>query len=166
VNDLVTAEVQDCYKTRFESNKFDIIFGGGILHHLDIEGVGKELNRILHIDGVAVFWEPIRETKIMDIIKKIVLFILNRKPSEETEDESPLSQKRINLLKPYFKIVNIRYFNVLSSAGLLFNSKALNSFLLWVDHLLIKYVPWFKKLGRAVVIELREPVKNSSLERK
>lgn len=160
MNNLVTAEVQDCYKTLFESNKFDIIFGGGILHHLDIESVGKELNRILHIDGAAVFWEPIRETRIMDIIKKIVLFILNRKPSEETEDESPLSQKKINLLKPYFKIVNIRYFNVLSSAGLLINSKALNSFLLWLDHLLIKYVPGFKKLGRAVVIELRQPNKN------
>lgn len=59
---------------------FDIVYGGGVLHHLDIEAVGKELSRILHPDGVAVFLEPIRETRVMDFIKKAVLFIIRRKP--------------------------------------------------------------------------------------
>lgn len=160
VSGLVTAEVQDCYKTKFPNNMFDVIYGGGILHHLDIEAVGEELSRILHPDGVAVFCEPIRETKIMDVIKNTALYLLNRKPSEITEEETPLTQKRISLLKPYFQVINYKYFEVLSSANLLIGSETLKSFLLWADHILMKLIPGFKKLGRGIVIELRKPVKN------
>ena len=160
VGEFITAEVQDCYNTQFQANMFDIIYGGGILHHLDIKTAGEELCRILRPDGVAVFYEPIRETKIMDIIKAIVLYCTKKKPSEETEDESPLTTEKINLLKPYFRIIKLRYFNVLTSAIPLINSKILKQFLLRADYLLIKYFPGFDRLGRAVVIELREPAKN------
>ena len=160
VSEFVTAEVQNCYKTQFPSDLFDIIYGGGILHHLDVEAAGQELSRILHPNGVAVFYEPIRENKIMDTIKVIVLRVLRRKPSEETENETPMTIERINLLKPYFKIINYRFFNVLSSAHVLFSSESLQSFLLWADYILIKLVPGFLKLGRGVVIELRQPVKH------
>ena len=160
VSELVIAEVQDCYKTKFPNNMFDVIYGGGILHHLDIAAVGEELSRILHPDGVAVFCEPIRETKIMDVIKKMVLYLLNKKPSEITEDETPLREERIALLKPYFKVVKYRYFEVLSSVNLLISSEKLQMFLLWLDYLLMKLIPGFKKLGRGIVIELRKPVKN------
>lgn len=159
VSESVVSEVQNAYKTHYPTDMFDVIYGGGILHHLDIEAAAQEIKRILHPRGVAVFYEPIRETKIMDIIKTIVLYLLKRKPSEITEDESPLTSKRISLLKRHFKVVNYRYFNVLSSANLLINSEALKRFLLWVDYILIKFFPGFKKLGRAVVIELRQPTK-------
>lgn len=161
VSEFVTAEVQDCYKTRFQTNMFDIIYGGGILHHLDIEAAGKELSRILHPDGIAVFYEPIRETKIMDLIKAIVLRFMKRKPSEETEDEAPMTRKRIGLLEPYFRVINCRQFVVLTTASLLINSRILKWFLLWADYLLIKYFPGFDKLGRVVVIELRQPIKTA-----
>lgn len=161
VSESVVADVQDCYKTKFQNNMFDIIYGGGILHHLDIETAGQELSRILHPDGVAIFYEPIRETKVMDIIKAIVLRFIRRNPSEETEDETPLTRKRISLLKPYFGIINCRLFNVLSTISLLINSKILKWFLLRADYLFIKYFPGFDKLGRAVVIELRQPTKDA-----
>lgn len=161
VSEFVIAEVRNCYSTNFPPNMFNIVYGGGVLHHFDIEAVGKELSRILHPDGVAVFLEPIRETRTMDIIKKVVLFITRRKASEVTEDEVPLTSRRINLLKPYFKIINYKYFHVLSSANALIKSEYLKSFLLWADYLLIKFIPGFKYLGRAVVIELRQPIKYS-----
>src|SRR3990172_183377 len=105
VNEFVTAEVQNCYNTTYPANMFDMVYGGGILHHLNIEMAGQEIRRILHPDGVAVFFEPMRDTKIMDVVKAVVLFILKRKPSEVTENECPMNSKRINILKPYFKIV-------------------------------------------------------------
>lgn len=160
VSELVTAEVQNCYETQFLSDMFDIIYGGGILHHLDVQTAGQELSRILHPNGIAVFYEPIRENKIMDTIKAMVLRVLRRKPSEETENETPMTIERINLLKPYFKIINYRFFNVLSSANVLFNSELLKSLFLWADYMLINYLPGYFKLGRGVVIELRQPIKN------
>jgi hypothetical protein len=106
-----------------------------------------------------VFYEPIRETKMMDIIKTIVLRGTNRKPSEKTENESPLTLKKVSLMKSYFKVVNCRCFNIFSSASVLIKSKNVRNILLWIDYVLIKFVPGLSKLGRIVVIELRDPIK-------
>ncbi len=160
VGQFIKAEVRNCYKTEFPANEFDIVYGGGILHHLDIEESGKEISRILHPDGIAVFFEPIRDTRIMDKIKAVVMFFLKkRKPLEETENESPMTSHRINKLKPYFRVVNYRHFNALTSIGLLIDIEIVKWFLMWCDFFLMALIPGFKKLGRAVVIELREPIK-------
>jgi 2-polyprenyl-3-methyl-5-hydroxy-6-metoxy-1,4-benzoquinol methylase len=162
VSEFITAEVQNCYETKFKNNMFDIIYGGGILHHLDIEAAGQELSRLLHPEGVAVFYEPIRETRAMDIIRAIAFRVIKRKPSEETEDETPLTIKKIGLLRPYFEVINCRHFNVMTSASLLIKSRKLHSILLRTDYLFLKYFPGFKKLARAVVIELRKPKKDEA----
>jgi 2-polyprenyl-3-methyl-5-hydroxy-6-metoxy-1,4-benzoquinol methylase len=154
----LSAEVQNCYQTSLESSSFDIVYGGGILHHLDVDEAGREIRRLLKADGVAVFFEPMRETRIMDVIKAFVLFVLRRKALGETEGESPMNEERIARLNKHFRSVQFRYFNVLTSASLIFKSESLKRFLCWADFFLINYLPGFKKLGRAVVIELREPL--------
>jgi 2-polyprenyl-3-methyl-5-hydroxy-6-metoxy-1,4-benzoquinol methylase len=159
VGDSVIAEVRNCYCTGFPDCQFDVIYGGGVLHHLDDDAAAAEIGRILHPQGVAVFFEPIRETRIMDIIKAMVLFVARRKPSEVTENETPLTSARIGQLRAHFKVVNFRYFEVLSSASHLIESELMKRTLLWSDHLLMKCLPGFKKLGRTVVVELREPVR-------
>lgn len=160
VSDSVIAEVGNCYETNYSKNMFDLIYGGGILHHLDLAASGAELNRILKSDGVAVFCEPIRETRIMDIIRSMVLFIMRKSPAEDTtEDEEPLTKKKIMRLKSYFKTVNVTYFNVLSSANSIINNDKAFDFLNKLDNLLKKIVPGFEKLGRTVVIELSGPIK-------
>jgi len=162
VSEYVKAEVQNGYETTYESNTFDVIYGNGILHHLDVETAGQEIRRILRPDGVAVFSEPIGDTRIMDVLKAIVLFFLRRKPLPETEHEAPLTSARIRSLEQYFKVVRFRHFNVLSSARAVVRSEVLNRMLLWADYYLIEYLPGFEKLGRAVIIELREPIKMGS----
>ena len=159
----VVAEVRDAYRTRFPSGMFDVIYGGGILHHLDVRAAARELCRLLRPDGVAVFYEPIRQTRAMDILKDIALRLLNRRPIAVTEAETPLSRARIALLRPWFEIVRYRQFEVLSSANALIRSQALKWFLLWADDLLMNCLPAFAELGRAVVIELRRPLKGQCL---
>jgi 2-polyprenyl-3-methyl-5-hydroxy-6-metoxy-1,4-benzoquinol methylase len=159
VSDFIVAEVRDCYNTGFPDDMFEIIFGGGVLHHLDVEAAARELKRILNPQGVAIFYEPIRDTKIMDIIKAMVLFLIRRKASEETENESPMTSERIDLLKQYFGLVKHRHFNVLTSVTALFHSESLKKVLSRVDHFLMKIVPGYTKLAKAVVIELRNPIK-------
>jgi Methylase involved in ubiquinone/menaquinone biosynthesis len=45
---LLDAEyyVDNCEKTRFESNSFDIVYGTGILHHLEFNKCLDEIHRI------------------------------------------------------------------------------------------------------------------------
>jgi SAM-dependent methyltransferase len=162
VADCVVAEVRNCYGTDYPARSFDLIYGGGVLHHLDVPTAGVELNRILRPDGVAVFFEPIRDTKVMDVIRAVVLRLLNRKLADLTENESPMTTQRLLQLSRYFKVVRYRHFNVLTSVGLVLDSPALKSLLAWADLILMTIVPGFRKLGRAVVIELREPIADSS----
>ena len=157
VEDRVICEVQNGYDMDYSDGTFDIIYGGGVLHHLDIDTVGRELSRVLKPDGIVVFYEPLRETRAMDIIKNIVLSVLNKKASEETDDEEPLTKQKIMLLKSHFGTVNTKNFNILATISLVIKSKFLESILLNLDNILINSVPWFGKLGRVVIIELKNP---------
>jgi 2-polyprenyl-3-methyl-5-hydroxy-6-metoxy-1,4-benzoquinol methylase len=155
----VKAEVRNCYETGFENNMFDIIYGGGILHHLDMDLAGRELGRILKSSGIAIFREPYRETKMMDVVKRIILLFIKKRVSETTEKEAPLKGNKIKKLKNYFECVSLEYFDALSSLNLFIHSQKIKKLLGKVDQLLIRKVPGFAKLCRTVIIELREPIK-------
>lgn len=158
VDQLIIAEVRNCYATGYPKNMFDVIYGGGILHHLNIEAAGQELSRILKPDGVAVFSEPFRDAELMYIIKKVILQMAGSKVQRTTNQETPVTRNRLQALRPYFGEINCCQFNIISPAGELFNSKFLKSIFLWADYF-IKFIPGFERLGMAAVIELRSPKK-------
>jgi 2-polyprenyl-3-methyl-5-hydroxy-6-metoxy-1,4-benzoquinol methylase len=159
VAESIHAEVQDCYQTRFESDTFDVIYGSGIIHHLDIGSAASELKRILRPDGIAVFCEPIRESSITDRVKRLVLFVSRIRPQNLTEDEEVLTLDRIAMLRGSFRVVNCKQFIVLSTLTAVIPSRRLRRLLLWADYLLMRVVPGFRRMGRSVVIELRQPIK-------
>lgn len=43
----------------FADGEFDIVFGNGILHHVEVEQAVKEIKRVLKVGGKAVFIEPL-----------------------------------------------------------------------------------------------------------
>lgn len=43
----------------FEDKRFDIVYGYGALHHIDLGYSGKEIHRVLKKGGTAVFVEPL-----------------------------------------------------------------------------------------------------------
>lgn len=159
VSESVTADVRNCYETGFSPDSFDVIYGGGILHHLDMAAAANELSRILRPDGIGVFVEPIRETYITDYIKALVLFVTRRKPAAVTEDEQVLTLRTIETLKQSFRVVRCKQFIVLSAASALITFRRARRLLLWLDYLLMTLVPGFSRLGRSVVIEVRQPIK-------
>lgn len=58
----------------FEADSFDIVVGMAILHHLShvnlMEAV-QETHRVLKKNGVAVFYEPVENSKIFDFIQNL-----------------------------------------------------------------------------------------------
>ena len=58
-NSNVELVVDNCEKTKFNDNTFDIVYGTGILHHLDIKLCLKEIQRILKPGGRLLFIEPL-----------------------------------------------------------------------------------------------------------
>ena len=75
----------------FSSTTFDLVFGSGILHHLNIERALKEISRMLKPGGRAVFLEPLGHNPFIKALRKLT-------PNARTRDEHPLSASSICIL--------------------------------------------------------------------
>ena len=66
------------------SASFDIAYGSGILHHLNLNKSLNELKRILKKDGKIIFIEPMATNPFINLYRKFT-------PNARTSDEHPLS---------------------------------------------------------------------------
>ncbi len=49
----------------------DIVFGIGILHHLDLEVASREVQRVLKSGGRGIFKEPVRNSKLLARVSRL-----------------------------------------------------------------------------------------------
>lgn len=68
---------------QYDDDKFDIVFGFAILHHLDLELSIDELFRVMKPDGVAYFAEPLEGNPFLWVYRKLT-------PNYRTPDEKPI----------------------------------------------------------------------------
>jgi SAM-dependent methyltransferase len=50
----------------------DLVFGSAILHHLDLDRTAQELYRVLKPGGRAVFKEPIRNSRTIAFLRRLI----------------------------------------------------------------------------------------------
>jgi SAM-dependent methyltransferase len=50
----------------------DVVFGMAILHHLDLTLSAREVRRVLRRGGQAIFQEPVRNSKLMKMLRGLV----------------------------------------------------------------------------------------------
>ena len=63
--------VDNCEKTNFNSDTFDIVYGLGIIHHLQTSRCINEISRILKHNGVLLFIEPLGTNPIINFYRKL-----------------------------------------------------------------------------------------------
>ena len=73
--------VDNCEKTKFENGTFDIVYGTGILHHLDMKTCIEEINRILKPGGKILFIEPLGTNPLINFYRKLT-------PKSRSKDEN------------------------------------------------------------------------------
>jgi len=73
----------------FEDNFFDLVYGNGILHHVNLGPVGKEIQRVLKNEGTGVFIEPLPYNPVINIYRHMAKGV-------RTEDERPLTFSQIH----------------------------------------------------------------------
>jgi len=91
----------------FKDETFDLVYGRGIVHHLDLDRCFSEVARVLKPNGVASFYEPMGHNPVLNAYRK-------RTPDIRTVDEHPLLISDFTLARRYFRDVQVDYFGLCS----------------------------------------------------
>ena len=83
--------------------RFDVIYAGNLLHHVDIEATLRQLKPHLAVDGVFVSWDPLAYNPVINVYRRLAADV-------RTPDEHPLRWKDIRCLRREFAKVETHYF--------------------------------------------------------
>lgn len=109
--------VMDAEATTFADESFDLVFGRGILHHLDFTKCFPEIARVLRPGGFGIFSEPLGTNPIVNAIR-------NRTPDLRTADEHPFTMEDFEIARRSFAKVDIRFYGLFSAASALIDATA------------------------------------------
>lgn len=92
----------------------DVVFGIAILHHLDLAVASNEVWRVLKMHGVVIFQEPVRNSRIMRFVRKLIPY---RSP-DVSPFERPLTDRELKNFAAEYSSYRSRSF-CLPTTGLL-----------------------------------------------
>jgi SAM-dependent methyltransferase len=105
----------DALGMSFDNASFDLVFGSGIVHHLDVGAAAAEIRRVLRPGGTAIFWEPLGHNPIINFYRRVT-------PSARTPDEHPLLRSHIEALKKVFSKTSLKHFGLCTLASVPFRN--------------------------------------------
>ena len=95
--------VMNAEEMTFSENTFDLIFGIGIVHHLDIDKSMTSVSKTLKKGGTAIFWEPLGVNPFINLYRHFT-------PNARTPDEHPLLPKDVKVMEKNFTKVEQQFF--------------------------------------------------------
>jgi SAM-dependent methyltransferase len=95
-------QVMNAEEMSFPDASFDLVFGRGIIHHLDIEKSLSEISRVLRPNGTALFWEPLGHNFLLNFYRRLT-------PNARTEDEHPLMKTDFKLIEKFFGNMDLTF---------------------------------------------------------
>ena len=110
LSERVHLEVNGDVMDAFRGQTFDVITGFAALHHLPMDGLAEQLRSRLNPGGVAVFQEPVVNSRALDRLRQKIPF----RVVEVTDDEVPLNDASIAMLASAFARLERREFECVS----------------------------------------------------
>ena len=95
--------VDNCEKTKFGENEFDLVYGTGILHHLQINQCLNEISRVLKPGGRLLFIEPLGTNPFINFYRYLT-------PGSRSKDEHPLLKEDFDNINRKFSKMEIKYY--------------------------------------------------------
>lgn len=174
VNDVVCEFVAGSVeKLPFEDGVFDFVVGSAVLHHLSQEAVGSALGeayRVLTPEGVALFCEPVENSRIFDAVQN--LFPAGRpgttqyRPSMlqrsrwraylETVDDRALSDAELTAARGLFREVDFEYRGLLVRLVRLWPDRKLRELLERADVYLTDRRSPVRRLSQSAIVTYRK----------
>jgi 2-polyprenyl-3-methyl-5-hydroxy-6-metoxy-1,4-benzoquinol methylase len=93
----VSIKIHQCsaHSTQLQTNEYDVVYCGNLLHHVDIPSTLKEIKRILKPGGIFVSWDPIAYNPLINVYRRLARHV-------RTEDEHPLRRSDIHTVETFF----------------------------------------------------------------
>jgi 2-polyprenyl-3-methyl-5-hydroxy-6-metoxy-1,4-benzoquinol methylase len=78
-----------------DAGEFDLVYGNGVLHHVDLRKSQPELARVMKPEAKGCFLEPLDYNPVIDVYRRIARTV-------RTDDEHPLSFEDIESFGRHF----------------------------------------------------------------
>jgi SAM-dependent methyltransferase len=112
--------VMDAERMTFLDNEFDLVFGRGVLHHLDLKKACGEISRVLRPGGRAIFSEPLGHNPALNLYRRMT-------PQLRTPDEHPLVMDDVKFLKTQFSSLSYKSFGLTTVLAIPFEKTVIGS---------------------------------------
>jgi ubiquinone/menaquinone biosynthesis C-methylase UbiE len=157
----------------FESQTYDVVIGIAVLHHLSESEVSKalsETHRVLNEAGMAIFLEPVENSKLFDFIQNLFPkgtrgtigyrpSILQRGTWKDyvrlLDDRDMTNRELISEGKKHFRSVRISPYGFLSRLMRLIG-KSHRQTIYRLDEVIFKMFPPLGWLSQSVLVEYRK----------
>jgi SAM-dependent methyltransferase len=147
----VQAVIADGHRLPFADGVFDAVWGVAILHHLELDRAGGEIQRVLKPEGVAVFCEPWGGNPALTFARKWLPY----RGKERTRDEAPLSRRALDVFEKQFNSCRREHVQLLGMIRRAWAGFPLLSQLDRLDSHLLKRFPRLGQWSRYVVLTVR-----------
>lgn len=141
---------------QYDSDKFDVVVGLAILHHLDIDQTCQEIMRVLKPGGKAYFMEPLGHNPLLNLYRKLT-------PHLRSKDETPLLFEQYVLMENNFSGFKHEEYYFLSFFALIWHFLSLNklmlptrNFLMKIDKIILNVFPRMRKYCWYSILEFKK----------
>lgn len=157
VSDHCKFSVMDGENMTFQDDTFDLGVEYGVLHHVDLHKAMSELRRVLKSDGEMICIEALRHNPLIHLYRKMTPHLRTK-----WEFEHILSVKDLDVVRQYFREVDVKFFHLTVLAAVPFRKtrifSPLRGFLDKVDRILLKR-EFLGKYGWIMVFTISKPLK-------
>ncbi|MEZ4870522.1 MAG: class I SAM-dependent methyltransferase [Caldilineaceae bacterium] len=151
VGDQVHLHVGPAEDLPFENEKFDLIFGGAALHHLQLDRAGPELFRVLKLGGRGAFQDPLGHNPLLELARDYIPY-KNKHPIKGTD--RPMHVEDVVRFGQYFTTFTYRGFDFVTMLAKIMHLKpnsSLRKLFYAADNSLFDRVSYLQRYARFIV---------------
>ena len=146
--------VADAHRLPFRDECFDVVYGMGVLHHLDTADATGEVHRVMKTGGSGMFTEPLGMNPFINLYRNLT-------PGIRVESEHPFTHSDLDAYRRTFRHFDVKAFGLfaLLAAPFLKTRRVVDTLVTWLsklDRRVFATVPSTRWWAWAVVIQLRK----------
>lgn len=140
----------DAEAMTFDDSSFDLVYGTGVLHHLDLDRALRGIARVLRPGGRALFLEPLGHNPAIKLYRRLT-------PTMRSHDEHPLLMRDFDRARHFFDAVDLDYYSLTTLIAVPLRAtpvfEPLQRRLTAADRLLTRRVPYLGRFAWTALIE-------------